>query len=103
LLSRQIWLAILLTIALLEGCIEVYRSTRFDPTWIMIAGTGLWAAIDSQKIQLGRYKSGISYPPAVIFIGFLLIWIIAFPWYLIVRHRIKTGTAILKDEGPTES
>jgi hypothetical protein len=94
-LSRQTWIAILLTIALLGLCTVIYRLTGFDISWIMVLGTALWAAIDSSKIHL---KSGISYGPVILFFGFALLWFIAFPWYLIVRHKIKTGTAILKDE-----
>jgi hypothetical protein len=63
----------------------------------IILGTGIWAAVDSTKIQLRRYKSGISYGPVVIFICFVGLWIVAFPWYLILRYKIKTGTAVLKD------
>jgi hypothetical protein len=65
--------------------------------WFIVLGTGIWAAVDSTKIQLKRYKSGISYGPVVIFICFVGLWIVAFPWYLIMRHKILTGTAVLKD------
>src|SRR5258708_25831234 len=92
--------AIILTIALLL----LTSFIRFDIagqsvslTWVMVLITAIWAAIDSSKIHLKRYKSGISYGPVVLFLGFLLLWIVAFPWYLIVRHKILTGTAVLKD------
>ena len=65
--------------------------------WFIVLGTGIWAAVDSSKIQLKRYKSGISYGPVVIFICFVGLWIVAFPWYLILRYKIRTGTAVLKD------
>jgi len=68
--------------------------------YFIVLGTGIWAAIDSSKIQLKRYKSGISYGPVVIFLCFAFLWIVAFPWYLIMRYKIKTGTAVLKDEVP---
>jgi hypothetical protein len=92
--------AIMLTIALLL----LTSFIRFDIagqivslTWVMVLITAIWAAVDSSKIHLKRYKSGISYGPVVLFLGFLLLWIVAFPWYLIVRYKIKTGTAVLKD------
>jgi hypothetical protein len=97
LLSRQTWMAILLTIALLGACTVIYKLTGFDLSWIMVVGTAVWAAIDSAKIHLKRYESGISYAPVVLFFGFVLLWFIAFPWYLVVRHKIKTGAALLKD------
>lgn len=68
--------------------------------YFIVLGTGIWAAIDSSKIQLKRYKSGISYGPVVLFFCFVFLWIVAFPWYLIFRYKIKTGTAVLKDGVP---
>ena len=95
--------AILLTIALilLTSFFGLNIAGRYFPfSWFMILGTAMWAAIDSSKIQLKRYKSGISYGPVVLFLGFVLLWVIAFPWYLIVRHKILSGTAVLKDGAP---
>ena len=60
-------------------------------------GSAIWAAIDSYKMQLKRYKSGISYGPLVIFISCLLLWIVAIPWYLWMRHKIESGKAVLKE------
>jgi hypothetical protein len=97
----KIWSAIFLTI----GIIAVFSVfSCFFPNIgsglmeIIIFGTALWAAIDSKKIQLKRYKSGISYGPIVLFVGFVLLWIVAFPWYLSMRYKIKNGTAVLKAE-----
>lgn len=72
--------------------------TSLTPVMVLI--TAIWAGVDSSKINLKRYESGISYRPIVLFFGVLLLWIIAFPWYLIVRHRIQTGTAPLRDVTP---
>ncbi|MGD0744902.1 MAG: hypothetical protein ABSA45_07090 [Verrucomicrobiota bacterium] len=93
--------AILLTMALilLTSFVGLKVAGKYVPlSWFMILGTAIWAAIDSSKIHLKRYKSGISYGPVVLFFGFLLLWIVAFPWYLAMRYKITTGTAVLKDE-----
>ena len=58
--------------------------------------SSIWAGIDSSKIELKKYKSGISYGPIVITILCLALWIVAFPWYLVVRAKIKDGKAELK-------
>jgi hypothetical protein len=92
--------AILFTIGILAACIALSALFRFDLTLIMIVGTAIWVAIDSRKIELKRYKSGISYGPVALFFACALLWVIGFPWYLAMRHKIKTGTAILKDEVP---
>jgi hypothetical protein len=89
--------AILFSLGLLVACIVLYSILRLNVTWIMVLGTSLWAALDSSKIQLKRYKSGISYGPVVLFLACALLWIVGFPWYLIVRYKIKIGTAVLKD------
>jgi hypothetical protein len=92
--------AILLTIALLLLTSLVgfnIAGKHVSLSWFLIFGTAIWAAVDSSKIQLKRYRSGISYGPVVLFFCFLLLWIVAFPWYLSVRYTIKTGTAVLKD------
>ena len=91
--------AILLTALLTVSFFFYLRigSVSISLGWFIVLGTGIWAAIDSSKIQLKRYKSGISYGPVVLFIAIALLWIIGFPWYLVMRYRIKTGTAVLKD------
>ena len=92
--------AILLTIALilLTSFFGLNIAGRYFPfSWFMILGTAMWAAIDSSKIHLKRYKSGISYGPVALFFGIALLWIIGFPWYLSMRYKIKTGTAVLKE------
>ncbi len=63
---------------------------------IIILVSSIWVGIDSSKIELKKYKSGISYGPVVMVILCLLLWIVAFPWYLVVRGKINAGTAELK-------
>jgi hypothetical protein len=95
--AMKTWIAILFTIGLFAADIAISALIGFNLTWIMVLGTALWAATDSTKIQLKRYKSGISYGPVVLFIAIAFLWIIGFPWYLAMRYKIKTGTAVLKD------
>ena len=63
---------------------------------ILILLSSIWAGIDSSKIELKKYKSGIAYGPIVLAILCILLWIVAFPWYLVVRAKIKAGSAELK-------
>ena len=74
--------------------------TRFTPVvllfQIFILLSSIWVGIDSSKIELKKYKSGISYGPIVLTILCLALWIVAFPWYLVVRTKIKDGKAELK-------
>ena len=77
--------------------------TKVSLLWIIVLITAIWAAVDSSKLQLRRYRSGIAYGPAVLFVLFLLLWIVAFPWYLCVRHKIRNGSAVLKEPVPTNA
>ena len=89
------WQAILLTVG-------IFFVSLFLPPLFMVAvvvGTSIWAAVDSSGIQLYRYKSGIALKPFVLFLACLLLWIVAFPWYLSVRYRITNGLAELKESG----
>jgi len=62
----------------------------------LVLGSSAWAAVDSSKIQLKRYQSGLSYGPIGVFLGCILLWIVVFPWYLVVRSRIVSGNGVLK-------
>ena len=61
--------------------------------------TMIWAALDSRRVDLRRYHTGISGGPATLFILLLIVgWPIVFPWYLGMRFKIMAGTARLRDE-----
>lgn len=94
------WQAILFTIALIIAANAVSVAVGFNLIWPLVLLTSLWAAIDSRKIQLTRYKSGISYGPVVLFVACFMLWIVGFPWYLSMRYKIKNGSATLKDVPP---
>jgi len=89
------WQAILLTVVIF--LLSLFLSPAF--LLLTVAGTSIWAAIDSRGIQLHKYKSGIALRPVVLLLACLLLWIVAFPWYLSVRCRIKSGLAELKEGG----
>ena len=89
--------AILVTLGLIILSAIIKAAIGIDAIIFMIIGTSLWAAIDSTKIELVKYKSGISSGPVLLFFGCAFLWIAGFPWYLIVRNRIKTGVAELKN------
>ena len=91
---------IFFAIGLFAVCYYVSAVVHFNLITIMVLGTALWAASDSSKLQLKRYKSGIAYGPVVLFIACVLLWIVGFPWYLSMRHKIITGQAVPKEPIP---
>ncbi len=59
----------------------------------------LWAALDSKRVRLWRYHTGISGGPVIIFVLLLVLgWPLVFPWYLGMRLKIWAGVARLRDE-----
>lgn len=96
--DMKIPLAILITLGLLAACYVISALLWLDFFWILIPVTSLWAALDSKRIELHRYKLGISCRPVAMFCGCYLLWIVVFPWYLWARLKIKEGTAPLKTE-----
>jgi len=74
------------------------RLSTLTSRGILIGFTSLWAGIDSKKVELHRYKLGISCRPVALFCCCYLLWIFVFPWYVWARFKIKAGEAVLKDE-----
>jgi hypothetical protein len=94
----KIGYAILVTLGLYLGSVLISLLIHHNVVWYMIFLTTFWAAINSSEIELKRYRSGVG--PVAYFFLCLLFWIIGFPWYLWMRHKILTGTAELKTNDP---
>ena len=65
--------------------------------------TALWAAIDSHRIEIHKYKITGSFVPSFgnswsVFLFVLLLWVYCFPAYLIIRGKILKGIIPLRNE-----
>ena len=96
--TMKTWIAILLTVGLIIACGWLVAVTDINLFVPMIVGTSVWAGIDSSRLRMRRYQSGISYSPVVLGILCSMFWIVGFPWYLSMRHKILTGKARLRPE-----
>jgi hypothetical protein len=94
----KLWKAILLTLGIWVGSVLAYVLIHRNLMWYIVPATTLWAAIDSSQIQLRRYRNGVG--PVAFFFLCLWWWIVGFPWYLWMRHKILTGTAELRTNDP---
>ncbi len=65
---------------------------------MVVVTTSLWAALDSHRIGLRRYKTRIALHPIALFNSMCVLWPVLFPWYLIVCSRIGDGTIAKKSE-----
>jgi len=63
-----------------------------DTLMPIIAVSALWCGYDSFAKGLYRYETGLPKNPIGVTIAVSLLWIIGFPWYLVVRSRLSTGT-----------
>ncbi len=65
--------------------------------------TALWAASDSDRIELHKYKITGSFVPSFsnswsVFLFVFLLWVYCFPAYLIIRGKILKGIIPLRNE-----
>lgn len=63
-----------------------------------VVAISMWAAVDSHRVGLRRYKTRLAVNPILLFNVMYLLWPVLFPWYLLVCSRIGNGTLALKDE-----
>lgn len=55
--------------------------------WTLILGTAIWAGADANWIKLREYKTQFGGGIGV-FLGCLFLWIVFFPWYLMLKGKI---------------
>lgn len=65
--------------------------------------TALWAAIDSHRIEIHKYKITGLFVPSFgnswsVFLFLLILWVYCFPAYLIIRGKILKGIIPLRNE-----
>lgn len=105
--ERRGWLgpwitALLLTLVL--AALTAIVATLIRTWWsglIVVGGSSLWAAWDSSRIGLHRYKSQMANEPVVVLFMCVVFWLLCFPWYLIIRQGIHRGLVPLKPSVPS--
>jgi hypothetical protein len=84
-------IAIALGSILLSFLLVTYDRRLVPLVLVSIFGTSAWAAIDSAKIELQKYKTRIALHPLILFNAMYILWFVLFPWYLVVRSEIRAG------------
>ena len=88
------WQAILITLALLiVMLVGIFAVGNYFPV-LVVVGTAIWAAIENSKLKLSQYKSGLN--SLLMFIGCCLLWIVVFPFFLVLHSKVNNGVAELK-------
>lgn len=53
--------------------------------------TSAWGAFDSAQIRIREYKTSLASHPVLLFVAMVLLWVVIFPSYLVVRSKIRAG------------
>ncbi len=60
---------------------------------LIVLATSVWAAVDAGNlVRSGVPKKELGGGPAVVFFSCLVVWIIAFPYYLAKRSAAKRSS-----------
>jgi hypothetical protein len=93
-------LSVTKAILMMLGCLTVLgiigtvgNTSIAKLTSLFIIGTSIWAAKDSADIRVWEYDTEFN-SSLSIFIGMSLLWMVAFPWYLVMRSRILMGRTV---------
>ena len=96
--------SLLLTLLILVVGISLDKITGIPIMSGIVLVTALWAAIDSDRIELPKYKiPARSFVPLFsnswsVFWWVVLLWVYCFPAYLIIRGKILKGIIPLRNE-----
>ncbi len=70
--------------------------------WFQVA-TSIWAAWDSARLGIKRYRTVFSFHPDGVFLFCALLWIVGMPLYLVARNKVVKGRAALKTDSDAEA
>ena len=73
------------------GCLWISGMVGIDLYWPMAALWGAWAAIDAKRRDMRRYERVFPLEPWALLVAVTVMWPVALPWYLRLRHRVRTG------------
>lgn len=89
----NVFIAIIVTLGLLV------LGVIFPPLFLLIfIGTLIWASIDAGSINISKYELNGPNSLGTVILGFILLWLVYFPWYLINRGIVTSGKAVLRPE-----
>jgi hypothetical protein len=72
-------------------CAWLSSIVGFDLYWLLVAACALWAAADSRAHGFKRFERVFPLEPTALFFTMLVLWPIAFPWYLNLKNKALQG------------
>ena len=88
-------LLVTLVLIVLAAAVRMLVPTQWSAV-ILFGLSSIWAAWDSSRIGLNRYRSQMANGPVVVLFMCAFVWLLCSPWYLIIRQGIKRGLVPLK-------
>ena len=70
-----------------------FDASKLGTFAFLIFVSSLWAALDAETIQARNYQTGLPRHQIGLFLVVLMVWVIGFPWYPVVRWQILEGRA----------
>jgi hypothetical protein len=58
---------------------------------LMVIGSAGWAAFDSIRVRFREHRDCEAFHPVILLGVVGQLWPLTFPWYLVVRRRIRQG------------
>ncbi len=83
------------TILLLIATSYISAFLPFNPYYVLVGATAIWAAIDSHRVGVEKYNSSLALPPIGILAVVAVLWPLTFPAYLKFRYRLRRGDVAL--------
>jgi hypothetical protein len=76
----------------------------FELILVVYVGTSVWVLVDSMRIGVkkGRIRSFFDMGPAGWFFSCLLLWVVAFPAYLVKRTEYQRPAAVGAQSGSVQ-
>ena len=90
-----ITLVVTAALLVLTGLLQM--TLGFYAGFALVGASSIWAAWDSRRIGVQRYRSQMSNEPVIVLFMCVVFWILAFPWYLVIRQGIRRGLVPLKE------
>ncbi|MGO9211469.1 MAG: SHOCT domain-containing protein [Terriglobales bacterium] len=87
--------AVLITLAILLPCVLIGLhddKTARGLAALVSLGTAIWASVDASRLKRQVEDTAArSIHPVGVFFAMWLFWLVCFPWYLVVRSKIRAG------------
>ena len=100
------WLACwLIALAATLGlfAVSLFASSGLGVMLGIVVASALWAAWDSARMRVQLYKTQMANEPVMILFMCVMLWIIMFPWYVVIREGIRRGLVPLKEAAEAEA